>query len=773
MKKAFWVAGVVGLCALSFAAGSKLDRSGDEVPAPIVEITPDPDWRAAIHAAREASDGATARGHALALLDDASGDTALIHAVQLLAPVATDADVPVLESLARTGDGRIARHAVEALGLIGSDAAVAILDDLAKQTQTRGMALQALGASGHPIALSRLKAALGDPTVEHDAAAGLVALGSADAAALMIERFEDSLDWQASTWAEHLASMPAEREEARQALLRASKGGPDIRREAAMSALARHRDPAIYGLLAGKAALGDAVAIRALGQLDDARAVDVLGGLLARGGTTAMPALDALGVMRHPRARDLVLKAIQSGPEAQAVQAIYLVQDLSDPHVLATFLWAATEGRMSVAQSASNRLMQHPWGRTIPQEVLDLARERLETGAADPGSCVTVLLRYGDRDDHRLVFDAVLDGPQQVRLASVWTLQSLQLDVATELLLRLMNDPDPYVSNQALAAAMGRGGLETRVESILLAQLDEDPGNIGNVAHYLVQLNTPAALLRLEELAENGEPSEQSIAISALMSSQDRSIATRLVVEAKDMPPELQSQIYSAALYNAAIDPTELADRVLAYGDPSIRYVAVEALANAGTPRAAKRLLDMSYDPETSESALNALARVGGAAAEERLLDAASDPKTASAALSGLTQLGTPAARDAIANVARSGPAEARLPALYALQSNPGSRAETTFVDAAFDADPSIRRAAIDGLAAVGTRGAADTLAELLDGEDAEAAAYALQRMGGRAYRENKERIDAIFGASGVDSGFIENPWQLPVDIHEEIDIEW
>ncbi|MEZ4317687.1 MAG: HEAT repeat domain-containing protein [Myxococcota bacterium] len=771
MKK-LWFVGVVGLCALSFLAGTRLDGPPETVGVAVTEPAPEPEWREAVRVARAAADGATARGQALALLDDSTGDAGLIRALQLLAPVALPEDVPVIESLARTGDARISPRAVDALALIGSPEAVRILSDLSERHTTRGPALEALGATGSPEALAKLTAALDDPTVQHHAATGLVALGTPEAANVLIERFESSIDWQASTWAEYLAAMPADREDARASLMKAARTGPELRKEAAMSALARHRDPAIYGLLAGRAALGDGAAIRALGRLDDARAIDTLKDLVRRGGAPATTAVDALGSMRHPEAQAVLLDVIETGTETLALQAIYMVQNLDQPAVLGTFLWAAQESRSSVAQGARTRLMQHSWGPRVPVEVLDLARERLGSFDPDPGSTLTLLLHYGSSEDHRRVQELVLEGPQQTRLAAVWTLQNLQTRESSDLLVRLVDDPDPYVSSQAIAAAIARGGLETRVESALLARLDEDPSSVSALAYQLVQLNTPAALLRLEDLVRDGTETEQSVALAALMSSSDTTILNRLVVDAKRLPANLQSQIYSSALYNPAIDPTDLADRVLEYGDPSIHYVAVEALANAGTPSAARRLLAMSYDDSTRDAALNGLARVGGPKAEERLLSAARDPATASTAIGALQTLGTPSARAAIADVARgSGPSEARVQALYSLQSAPGRDAQEAFIDAAFDRDANVRRAAIDGLASVGTREAGETLGALLDGEDAEAAAYALQRLGGRAYREHQDRIQELLQIQADDGLWTPNePDILPVDAYFD---EW
>ncbi len=749
MKRTLAILGLLGACSGSFWLGVQFERPIDRVraidvaPAPIEH---EPSWRAAVRRARSAADAGSARQAALDVLSEATGDVALARAVELLGPVATPDDIPLLESLARSHDPRLEGPALHALSMVGSADAVDLLIELSQQTRLRGRALKALGGTGDPRALERLSAALDDPTVRHEAANGLVALGTPGAVDLAVARFEASVDWEASTWADVLVRMPADQDRARQTLIAASRSSSPMRREAALSALARHHDPRIYSLLATRALAGDDVSIRCLGQLDDPRAIDVLLDLVDGPMPQAsMSAVDALGAMSHPRAQTALLELAESTRVNVAHQAIWLLRDLEDPDVTGALARLAREGRQPVARAAIGRLLQHPWGSRIPEAALQVARDEIRNLGADPGAALNVLLKYGSAGDHRLVHDLVLEGPQNARLTSIWTLQNHPGPEARQLLLALMSDADAYVSGQAVQAGITRGGMEVEIEALLIERMDHANAlNRSEIATQLVQLDRPNGIARVQQMFDEGTDDEQAAAVNALMSSRDPAVSQSLLIDAKNLPDRLQGAIYRSALYSPGVDPMLLAERVLEYGQPDTQYVAAEALAQAATPEATRKLLRMSHDDDMRGSALSALARVGGTAAEARLGEAAEDPSTVWLGLNGLQQIGTPSARETVERLAQSGDTSIRTQALNTLMGMPGPDSQETFVDATRDSDPAIRQVGVNALATLGTRDAIDTIAGMLDGDDAVLAAQALTRMGGGAYEQNKEAVDAI-----------------------------
>jgi HEAT repeat protein len=759
MTRTLALLGLLGACAGSFWLGIQFERPATDVSLdePTRDVPTEPSWRNAVRAARASADAGSAREVALAVLSDATGDVAIARALELLGPVATPADLPLLESLVYSHDPRLERPALHALSMIGSPEAVDLLLELTRRPGLRGHALEALGGTGDPRALHALSAALDDPEVRHHAAQGLVALGSPDAVDIAIERFEARFDWDASTWADVLVQMPADQERARDTLIAASRSSSPMRREAALSALARHRDPRIYPLLATRALAGDEVSIRCLGQLDDPRAVSILLELIDGPlPYTGIAAVDALGAMHHPDAQAALLQIATSTRVNVAHQAVWMIRDLADPDVVAALATLAREGRQTVARAATSRLLQHPWGTRIPDAALEIARGEIQNQSVDVGAALTVLLKYGSAADHRLVHDLVLEGPHNARLASIWTLQNHPGDEARALLLALMDDPDPLVSGQAIQAGITRGGMESQIESLLIAHLeDADVTRRSEIATLLVQLDRPGGIARVQQMLADGDADAQAAAVNALMSSRDPAIAESLLVDARNLPSGLQGTIYRSALYSPGVDPMLLAERVLAYGEPDTQYVAAEALAQAATPEATRHLLRMSHDDAMRGSALSALARVGGEAAEARLSEAAEDPSTVWLGLNGLQQIGTPSARDRVEELARNGDASIRTQALNTLVGMPGPRNQDAFLAAVRDSDAQVRQVGVDALASLGTPDAVATLVDLLDSDDAVIAAQAISRMGGGAYTTHRETVDAIL----ADAQPIAEPW--------------
>ena len=124
MTRTLALLGLLGACAGSFWLGIQFERPMGEVSIdePTADVLPEPSWRAAVRDARGSADAGSAREAALAVLADATGDVALARAIELLGPVATPDDIPLLQSLARSRDPRLERPALRALSMVGSPA---------------------------------------------------------------------------------------------------------------------------------------------------------------------------------------------------------------------------------------------------------------------------------------------------------------------------------------------------------------------------------------------------------------------------------------------------------------------------------------------------------------------------------------------------------------------------------------------------------------------------------------------------------------------------
>jgi len=738
MWRALGVVGVVLLCALSFVVGS----SGGTLRS---EGAAEPDWRAAARHGAASADARSARRVALELLATTTTEPARVQAIALLAAVALPEDERLLESIARSGQPSLAGPAMNALALVHTNESMAALVELSRSRNTGGPALEALGRSGDIAALPLLTEALDDPWVEYQAAAGLVALANDQGTQLLIDRYEQSQPWDAQRWAEHLAALPEDQQPARQALIEATRSLDESRRESAMVVLARHRAPGIHTLLESSAGFGDHAAVRSLALLDDARSVQILKELVDRGGPLGEIALGSLGEMAHPDAVAALLGWIEAVPESRALQSLSVLVDLREPDVLSTLLRAVSDGSPAVSRRAGTRLLRYPWGARVPAGVLELARARLDRSEPEIQDAIGVLVRHGSAADQTRLQEKLVDGPREVRQSAVWTLREIPGAAADALLLQLVEDPSGAVNSSAISAAIIRGGLDEEVQRVLLRQLDADPQATRVVAAPLVRMRSAEGIRRLEELAQKGTPGVRSMAIEALIASSDRKLIWRLVVDADRFEPADQRRIYSAALHHPAVDPMALADQILQSGSDNTHILAAQALARSGTEEANRRLLALSNEQALLPGVLDVLAGVGGPEVEARLISALEDPSTARSAIRGLSRIGSVSAREAVAHQARTASdSQTRLAAVGAFMGVSAPQSVAVFTEALDDADPAVRRMAIDGLIFDGSKSAMTTLVDALDSSNARAVAEALKRIGGRYYRENRDRIDGL-----------------------------
>ena len=314
-----------------------------EVQTPAQSVRP---WQAVLDEALATADDTSLRGRALEILNTADADHALAEALEALGWVGEDADIPVLDSFARSGDPDLSRPAIDALGRLRRDASLQILLDLVGRREiSQGHVLVALGRSGSPAALEVLSEHLHRNEHVAHAAQGLAMMGSPEATAALADGLQRGHPWRVGHIARALGSLAATSPDAHTALQRVMAGPSGPSRGAVLHALAEAKDPLVFDVLIwdlqNASALRASQAANALGALGDPRAVGALANAALEGhGDLRYTSVNALGQLNLAEADRALLKLIEEAPSAVASRAAYALPKPQDPVVLPRLLEA-------------------------------------------------------------------------------------------------------------------------------------------------------------------------------------------------------------------------------------------------------------------------------------------------------------------------------------------------------------------------------------------------------------------------------------------------
>jgi HEAT repeat protein len=742
------------LCGASFGLGVFATQG----PSPVVSaLKGSPkahsEWREDLSALRGTAEGEALRSVALQSVQDAPNTFALTEGVTLLGWVGDERDVGLLVALLHDED--VDSACIESLGRLG---AVDELLELTEHSQHRVGALVGLGLTGSEEALPVLVDALDDPTRRDVAAHGLALHGSEAAQVALVEAWPESDNWFVGAVAGALASFP-EDSPGRAALRVHVTSGDGVHRNAAMDALAQVDDPQLFDALLVAVKSGSpaqrAAALSALGTLDDPRGVPVLVEIADTGRRTEIwPAIWALDSISDDRAEEALRVLVREGSEEVSGYAAGALDPELHSESVETLFWAIDNRGTNARGAARDALFAAPW-RELPEEVLDLAFEEIENpkvGNRWSGNAWTVVLRYGGEPAQKRVAELLLETDNANRAEALWALQGQPHLLPDSLALQLLGDESPDVRRAALGLLEARGGDDDgMLEKALIARLgDEDRMGWDGLEDTLARIGGPDGVDALLKQVHAGTANQSSMALSALVNAGDPAHMDKLrrLYEKSD-DDELRRRVLDSVLWSGGGLSEDFALSALKNeDDPYIRSSAASALGNSGTPEAVETLegLLQDDDPTVRSAALGALA--GQPGMQKRLIDSLDDPDLAHTAMASLQNDPSPAARAAVKGVVLDDDADLslRTSAIYAMGWNNGD--PDVLGQVLGDEDSSVRAAALSALESRGNTESAEHIATMLDDPDLGVqAAYGLQRIGGRVYEENAERIDELVGA--------------------------
>jgi HEAT repeat protein len=201
-------------------------------------------------------------------------------------------------------------------------------------------------------------------------------------------------------------------------------------------------------------------AVRALGDLGEARAVDALVGMLGNPDLwVRADAAQALGMIGRPEALESLVKALREDPSIRSEAAIAL-GELADVRAEEALLPFAGDEDAETREAVARAL-----ARIAGPKSLDVLRKL----GSDPEHGIRVWAGLGlwklaaDEGGKRVVLEAAGHEIPDVRAQSALALGDLGDDKALAILKSLIEDRDVVTRENAVAALQRRGGAQARV----------------------------------------------------------------------------------------------------------------------------------------------------------------------------------------------------------------------------------------------------------------------------------------------------------------------
>jgi HEAT repeat protein len=427
-------------------------------------------------------------------------------AVVALGRIGDASAVPALVRVL-TDDAELTVAAAGALGRIGDRRAfVALLDMIGHaDAAVRQAAVSALNSLGHPEMAARATLLLSDPDPSVRESAVRIAgyFGYKECADLLVERCHDQEESVRCAAIEHIPYLEDER--IVPTLADALKNGTPRVRAAAAAAFAqvepalaaphlldalndpdswvryfavrsagRHRSAVCFERIARMAEEDPAsqvriAAIDSLGKFDGPRAASVLESLAeAPDIDMACAALKSLGQISHPLTLPPLLDALRSTEAVRRIEALRSLGERGGESAVQAIQWAAAaDTDPEAAQAAIDALARQGSAEAVAA-LIGLTAE-----AALREYCVEALSRLG-KDKIELIGKGLAHSQSIVRRAVVEALGRMKQSIASELLVKALDDEEASVRLAAVNALayLGNRSAERKLVTVMRADPD-------------------------------------------------------------------------------------------------------------------------------------------------------------------------------------------------------------------------------------------------------------------------------------------------------------
>ena len=616
------------------------------------------------------------------------------HAIEALGKMRAVNAVDALAGMAESDDFFLAFPALDALTLIGDSSVAPRLVPLLANEMLRSPATDALGRLGDEEVVA--------PLAELLNARGSHALTVAQALATLYERYERS--YQEGS---HIADLareaisPAGVRNLLDAIDRA--GGDDLRvlalvlgwlegeaveralvrllgqstaRKEVIEALVRYGERAAQLLieqLRNDELETRKAAVIALGRIGSPKAVPALVGELTDDEELTIAAAGALGKIGDRRAFEALLGLIDH-PDAAVRQAVIsAINSLGHPEMAGRAAALLNDPNPRVRESAVKIAGYFGYA-----ECTDLLLERC--GDEDENVRRAAIEHIPYLEDDRVVptlIDAIENGAPKVRTAAAGAFAQVESETALPHLLRALSDPDSWVRYFAVRS-IGHHRHSESIDALAgIARADEASHVRIAAIDSLGKIGGPRAAAVLASIVESRE---EILARPALKSLGE-------IDHPDSLPPVLE---------------------VLRSHDPALRLEALMALGARGGEGAVEALqwtAAADSDPRVAQGAIDALARLARPEAIVALIDLTAEPALREASVEALARLGEQKIELIGHGLAHTQPSVRRT-VVDVLRRMKHPTASRMLEGALEDQDATVRLAAVNALAHLGSRGA-------------------------------------------------------------------
>lgn len=692
-----------------------LALSGHDAIAPLAEFLNDTDADLRIYATLALGDQHDSRAIPVLIraLED-ENQNVRFHAIEALGKLRAAEAADAIAAIAESRDFYLAFSALDALTLIGDARIAARLVALLEDELLRSPATDALGKLGDEDTVAPLAALLN--------AQSATALPVAQALATLYDRYQ-----KAYGEGQHIADL------ARQSITRAGAqnlveavdktsgeslgalalvlgwlegdaieralvrllGQPTARKEV-VEALVRYGERVTELLieqLKSEEVETRKAAVVALGRIGDSKAAPALIEALTSDTALTVLVAGALGKIGDRRAFEALLDFIGHKDAAVRQAAIAAINSLGHPEMAGRALSLLEDQNPHVRESAVKIA-----GYFGYEQCADLLLERCRDEEESVRRAAIEHIPYLE-DDRAVaaVIDALKTETPRVRAAAASSLAQIDTETAMPHLLAALDDGDSWVRYFATRSighhrsaesldAVARLALEDAAEQVRIAAVDS-MGKIGG----------PRAVTVLASLVASSDLDLARAALGALGNINHADALPPLLEALRSAEPARRSAALGALGArggDGAVEAMQWA--AAADSDPDVTQAAIDALSHLGTPEAIAALVNLTADSARRERSVKALSQMGEQKIEliaKGMTNAQSSVRRA--IIEALGRMKHPLASQLLSNALEDEEASVRLAAVNSLAHIGSRSAERKLLELMrSDPDASVRRAA-------------------------------------------------------------------------------